>query len=197
MTTTDEIRRKLSMLSDKPRFDFKDTWAAELFDELTPAAVLVPLTPTENGLDVVLTKRSPALNKHPGQVSFPGGRMDEDDRDLVWTALRESHEEIALEPDDVTVYGALLKLPTITGYTVTAYVGEFPQPYELDPNPNEIETLIQAPLMHFAQDDIYRLEYQTWENHEFPMHYFDYEDQVVWGATGFMLYTLLEYLGLR
>ena len=198
MTSTEDIRRRLELLSDKPRLDYKDTFLADMFDELTPAAVLIPLTMREDGqFEVVLTKRSKALKKHSGEISFPGGRMDDDDTDLVYTALRESHEEIALLPSDVNVFGALLKMPTVSGYTVTVYVGEFPQPYKLEPNPDEIETLIQAPLLHFADLEQHRIEERDWNDMKFPIHFFDYDEHLVWGATGFMLYTLLEYLELR
>lgn len=198
MTSVHDIRQKLSKLSDKPKLDFRKTPLAEHFDALTPAAVLIPLTQTgDMRMDVVLTERSKSLNKHAGEISFPGGRQDHDDTDLIHTALRESHEEIALLPSDVEIYGALLRMPTVSGYSVTVYVGEFSQPYELSPNPHEIETLIQAPLLHFAAEGIHRVEDHEWNDMKIPIHFFDYEEHLVWGATGFMLYTLLQYLGLR
>lgn len=196
----DEVRERLERLSlDKSRFEFKsDRWPR--FDggtEFKPAAVLVPFTHTDEGLEIVLTQRSAALRKHAGQVSFPGGKRDPEDESLVDTALRESHEEIALVPSDVHVFGALLSMPTVTGYHVTVYAGEFDWPYELEPNPAEIDTLFKAPLGALADPEIHRIQEHEYEGEVLPVHYFDYGEHLVWGATGFMLDTLLQYLKLR
>lgn len=189
------MRDKLRRLSGEPLFRIREFEALEaLFPQLRPAAVLVPLTEVDGTLDIVLTKRSEELRKHSGEVSFPGGRQDPDDAHLVETALRETYEEIAIRPDDVEVYGALLSMPTVTGYDVTVYVGEFGSPYELVPNPDEIDTIIQAPLTAFLDDANYRTEEREWGGFRFPMHYYDYDGHVVWGATAYMLHTLLEYL---
>ncbi len=196
----DEVRECLNKLAlEKPRFDFKSDRFPR-FDggtEFKPAAVLIPFTETDEGMEIVLTQRSAELRKHAGQVSFPGGKRDPEDASLIETALRESHEEIALVPDDVTVFGALLSMPTVTGYDVTVYAGEFHWPYELEPNPAEIDTLFKAPLAALADPSIHRLEERMYEGETFPIHYFDYGDQLVWGATGFMLDILLQYLNLR
>lgn len=191
----EDVRERLRRLSDEPLFRIREfKGLEELFPELRPAAVLVPLTEVSGELDVVLTKRSEELRKHSGEVSFPGGRQDPEDAHLVQTALRETYEEIAILPEDVFVYGALMTMPTVTGYDVTVYVGEFPQPYELVPNPAEIDTIIQAPLTRLMDDSIYRTEEREWSGFRFPMHYYDYGGHTVWGATAYMLHTLLEYL---
>lgn len=191
----DDIRERLLRLNDEPLKRVREFRALdEMFDNLAPAAVLVPLTELDGRMDVVLTKRSAKLRKHPGQVSFPGGRQDETDVDLAFTALRESHEEIALLPDDVRIYGALMRMPTITGFEVTVYVGEFGQPYELAPNPAEIDAIIQTPLTDFIDDSLYRQEQAEWQGLKFPMHYFDIQGHNVWGATAYMLVELMDFL---
>jgi 8-oxo-dGTP pyrophosphatase MutT (NUDIX family) len=191
----DEIRARLERLSNDPRFHLREFGGLQdLFGDLRPAAVLVPLTERSGQMDVVLTKRAEDLRKHSGEISFPGGRADDDDDDLIQTALRESHEEIALRPDDVHVFGALMQMPTVTGYDVTVFVGEFEQPYDLDPNPFEIDELIEAPLDAFTDESIHRLEKREWNGMEVPIHFYDYQGYNVWGATAFMLNTLLEYL---
>lgn len=160
--------------------------------ELRPAAVLAPITERDGELEVVLTKRSDALRQHSGEVSFPGGRMDDTDDDIVFTALRETHEEIAIRPEDISVFGALMTMPTVTGYDVTMIVGEFESPYELVPNPAEIDTILHTPLALLPE--VHRVEEREWNGYRFPMHYYDVDGHVVWGATAFMLHTLLEYL---
>ena len=194
----DEIRRRLHRLSvEKPRFDYRVGRWMESLGVLKPAGVLIPITQGRHGMEVVLTKRSTNLRNHSGEVSFPGGRADEEDDSLVVTALRESLEEISLNPDDVTVFGALLSMPTVTGYAVTAYVGEFPYPYDLCPNPDEIEEMFTAPLSEIADPSIHRTEKVGWKGLDFDVHYFDYGEHLVWGATGLMLNSLIEYLNLR
>lgn len=191
----DDIREKLRRLSQEPTLRLREfSGIEELFDDLSPAAVLVPLTERNGEMDLILTKRSAELRKHSGEISFPGGRQDDTDRDLIHTALRESHEEIDLSPTDVEIYGALMQMPTVTGYDVSVFVGEFPHPYELLPNPAEIDTIIQAPLQIFLDGAIHRTEEMDWKGHRFPMHYYDYDGHNVWGATAYMLATLLDYL---
>lgn len=197
MSETSDIRKLLRNLTEQPHVDYSDEEIVTHFGDLSPAAVLIALTEGPEGLEVILTKRAQTLREHSGEIAFPGGRQDPGDPDLIHTALRESHEEIALVPSDVSVFGALMRMPTITGYNVTTYVGEFTQPYELQANPGEIETLIQAPLHALSSPDIHRVEDTEWNNRVYPLHFFDYDEHLVWGATGLMLYTLIDYLGLR
>ncbi len=195
----DEIRAKLSDLDNEaPRLDlseFRREWLPDA--DLTDAAVLIPMTQFDGALHLVLTQRAASLRKHSGEMSFPGGRRDPEDTNLIATALRESHEEIALAPQDVEIFGSLMRMPTVTGYEVTVYVGEFPWPYELVANPAEIDELVVAPLQTLADPQIHRKELREWDGKEFPIHFFDYGPTEIWGATGFMLDTFLHYLGLR
>ena len=85
-------------------------------------------------------------------------------------------------------------MPTVTGYDVTTYVGEFPDGTVMTPNPDEIETIIVAPLDDFLDGNIHRVEEREWKGFRFPMHYFDYQGHNIWGATAYMLHALLEHL---
>ena len=193
----DQIRERLAALSDQPQLNFETMRVAESFPNLAEAAVLIPLRPGPNGLEILLTKRSEALRKHAGQISFPGGRRDPEDDSLIRTALRETWEEVGIPQESVTIYGALLHMPTVTGYSITAYVGEFSESTELIANPDEIDELIVAPISEISDRRIHRVEQLQWNNEEFPVHYFDYGRHLVWGATGFMLDEFFRYLGLR
>lgn len=193
----DDIRERLQSLAERPRLDFESMPIAASFKDLKESAVLIPLRPGPDGLEVVLTKRSEQLRKHAGQISFPGGRRDPDDHTLVHTALRETWEEVGIRPDDVAVYGALIRMPTVTGYSITAYVGEFPMGTELLANPDEIDELIVAPLLALADPSIHRVEPLPWNGEVHDVHYFDYGRHLVWGATGFMLHEFFKFLGLR
>lgn len=161
---------------------------------LSPAGVLIPLTEVDGQMEVVFTKRPETMAQHSGEVSFPGGRAEEDDKDLLATALRETREEISLLEEHVHPFGALVQLPTITGYDITAFVGEFLQPYELVPAPDEIDVLFQAPLVELANESNHRVEKKSWSGVEFEIHYYSYEDFTIWGATGHMLHELLRFL---
>ena len=104
----------------------------------TPAAVLVPLINRPDGLTVLFTERSADLPDHPGQISFPGGRIEPEDADAVAAALREAEEEIALPRDRVQPLGRLADYETVTGYRVTPIVGWVEPPIVLKPDPSKL-----------------------------------------------------------
>jgi 8-oxo-dGTP pyrophosphatase MutT (NUDIX family) len=113
----------------------------------TDAAVLVPLYLEDGQLHAVFTKRRDDLRRHPGEISFPGGRFDEGEDDLRATALREAHEEIGLPPDAVEILGALQPTPTIaTGYAVYPFVGLIEPGREWTLSPREVAEVIELPL---------------------------------------------------
>jgi 8-oxo-dGTP pyrophosphatase MutT (NUDIX family) len=161
----------------------------------TEAAVLVPLFgwPEEPG--IVFTERRADLRRHAGEISFPGGRQDESDADLIETALREAEEEIALEPAAVVLSGALPPVSTFaTGYRIHPFVGQIPDPAELDlqPNPEEVETLLAVTL------EVLRRGYamRRLVRRGVPIHTptYEVEGHLIWGATARILGDLLERL---
>ena len=188
------VRRRLGELGETPQVEFGRIPGISR-EGLTEAAVLIALTELDGQLHAVFTKRSDSMREHSGEISFPGGRRERQDEELRHTALREAHEEIDLAEADVNLFGNLVCIPTVTGYVVSAFVGEFEQPYELRPDPGEIDTLFLAPLNALADPDQHRLEERTWQGMSFELHFFDYEGHVIWGATGYMLHLLLDFLG--
>jgi 8-oxo-dGTP pyrophosphatase MutT (NUDIX family) len=111
------------------------------------AAVLVPLFAVDGDLHAVFTKRRDDLRRHPGEVSFPGGRRDPGDADLLATALREAHEEVGLPPEAVDVIGALQPTPTIaTGYAVYPFVGRIGAGFAWKPSETEVAEVIELSL---------------------------------------------------
>lgn len=191
-----EVRRKLCRLTDCPRVDF-GRFDVDEVDELTPAAVLAPLTEIEDRFHLVFTSRPETMPEHSGEVSFPGGRVEQQDDSLMDAALRETEEEIGLARKDVQVFGNLVHMPTVTGYDVTVYVGEFDQSCRLDPNPREIEELFMVPLDELAEPSRHRVEQRSWREQTFELHFYDYDDHIIWGATGYMVYELLRLLELN
>jgi 8-oxo-dGTP pyrophosphatase MutT (NUDIX family) len=158
-----------------------------------PAAVLVPiiLGPKPG---VLLTKRNAHLNKHGGQVSFPGGRIDATDADAEAAALREAQEEIALDPKRVEVLGRMADYITGTGYRITPVLGLLPPVLELRASPHEVDSVFELPIDVLLDPDapkrqrhcvrgIWR-EYWVWPH---PDHY-------IWGATAAILVHLAQKL---
>lgn len=159
-----------------------------------PASVLVPLLMRSAGLQVLLTRRTPHLSAHAGQVAFPGGRSDEHDLDAIATALRETEEEIGLPPDCVEIVGRLDLFNTGTGFAITPIVGLVAVPFPLRPNPSEVAATFEVPL-DFILDPANRQRRTGERNGRLRTYFvFDYGGHEVWGATAAMLVNLTEIL---
>ncbi|MBI5781999.1 MAG: CoA pyrophosphatase [Rhodocyclales bacterium] len=159
-----------------------------------PAAVLAPLVLSPAGPQLLLTRRTAHLAHHPGQISFPGGRMEPGDPGPVEAALRETEEEIGLSPQRVQVLGALPPYVTITGYRITPLVGWVEDPGELRPDPFEVAEVFTVPLSHVLDPRRYvrySLTYGEQRRHYWAVPWRQY---FIWGATAAMLRTFLELL---
>ena len=164
---------------------------------LPPAAVLVPLFEDGDGVHVVLTRRPDSLSKHPGQVAFPGGKMEEGE-DTLTTALREAHEEVGIPPESVEVLGELAEVPT-TAFRMTPWVGRISADVELVPEPGEVARVFTVPLSVLADPARSGLTWKPWSKggRTFQIPYFHYDGEVIWGATGRVLVDLLGVFGVR
>ena len=157
----------------------------------TDAAVLVALYLSDSEPHVVFTKRREDLRRHPGEISFPGGRADPDDADLEATALREAEEEIGLAPSAVEVIGALQPTPTIvTGYAIYPYVGLIDPGMQWTLSPGEV-----AAVLEFSLADL-RAGYgrRRLVRRGVPLRTDTYVvgDDLIWGATARILADLLQ-----
>lgn len=160
----------------------------------TEAAVLAPLYIDEHGeLHAVFTKRRDDLKRHAGEISFPGGRQDDDETDLRLTALREAEEEIGLSRDNVEVVGALPPIGTfVTNYKVHPFVGLIDEGMRFEPNPTEVESVLVASLGDLqAAYDKRRLVRRG-----VPIKTDTYliADKMIWGATARILADLFRHL---
>jgi 8-oxo-dGTP pyrophosphatase MutT (NUDIX family) len=158
------------------------------------SAVLIPLYVQRGEPMVLLTRRSPHMRSHTHEVSFPGGRHDEEDGDLVETALREAHEEVNLEPSAVHIVGELDRFVTGgSGSLVHPYVGMLERPpTNLAPNPAEVEAILHVRLNELLLDEVWREERWSREGGPaMPVTFFELHGDTVWGATGNMLRQLL------
>lgn len=163
---------------------------------LRPAAVLVPLVERAGGMTVLLTQRTAHLVHHPGQISFPGGRLEpEDGGDAVVGALRETTEEIGLDPALVTVLGRLDDYVTGTGFQVVPVVGVVTPPFTLVPDPFEVAEVFEVPLDFVLDVANHTLHRREIEGRPRPFWAMTWEERVIWGATAGILVNLTEILG--
>jgi 8-oxo-dGTP pyrophosphatase MutT (NUDIX family) len=167
---------------------------AKMTGELTPAGVLIALIERHEQLHVLLTERSPELKHHAGQVSFPGGRMEAADRDIAMTALRETHEEVGIAPHQVEIAGFLRTTATVTGYAITPVVGLVAEPVNLSIDPVEVKTAFEVPLAFLLDAANRRHGHRDWQGQRIPMVSFDYDGQLIWGATAGIILELSDLL---
>ena len=196
----------------KERFQNPPQWEPEITDEnrhviaadiiarrqavgkVTRAAVLIPLVLKKDGLWVLLTQRTNHLRDHAGQISFPGGRMDPGDDGPEDTALRESQEEIGLDPSRVEIIGRLPEYLTVSGYSVTPVVGlvEAQAEYVLDPF--EVADVFEVPLEFLLDPANHQV--RLWQSEQGGRRFYSmpYENRFIWGATAGMLRNLYHLL---
>ena len=161
------------------------------------AAVLIPLIAREDGVHVLLTKRTETLRNHSGQVSFPGGARDPGDADIAFTSLREANEETGIPSRKFHVVGYLDRFAVISRYVVTPVVAWLDADYVAQPNPAEVESLFEVPLRHFMDDATYfehAMEFNGHVRHVGEFVPYAGTPYRVWGATAAMLRMLRHIL---
>lgn len=158
-----------------------------LSDAPISAAVLLGLVERSAGLHVILTERAADLADHPGQVSFPGGRIEASDDGPVAAALREAEEEVRLRPDQVSVAGCLPEILTGTGFLITPVVGFVAPEFRAVPDRTEVADVFEVPLEFLLREDSVRTSTRERFGTTLRMYEFDYAGHHVWGATATIL----------
>ena len=188
----------------RQRFARPPQWQPEVRQEprwvdrpVVPAAVLIPLVMREQ-LMVLLTLRTAHLSSHSGQVAFPGGKQDPQDRDAAATALREAHEEVGLQPAHVEVLGSLPVYATGTAYAITPVVGLVQAHAPLQANPGEVADVFEVPLQFLldpANHQRHRWQWQGEQREWFSMPFDDLgRERYIWGATAGMLRNFYRFM---
>jgi 8-oxo-dGTP pyrophosphatase MutT (NUDIX family) len=174
------------------------SWPHGMLDKiaatLKPAGVLIPVRQHDAGLAVLLTQRSADLKHHAGQVSFPGGRMEESDVDIEVTALRETREEIGIHEEQVSIIGYLETMPTVTGYAVTPVVGLVDGAVQPNIDTTEVEYVFEVPLEFLLEPENHRMVSREWQGLSVSMVEFHYEGQRIWGATAQILLRFINLI---
>jgi 8-oxo-dGTP pyrophosphatase MutT (NUDIX family) len=163
-------------------------------DRLTPAAVLVPLVDHPTGLTVLLTQRASHLKDHPGQISFPGGRLEAVDAGPWQAALREAEEEIGLPPQHASLVGYLSDHLVLTGFRITPVVAFVRPGFVLALDRTEVDEAFEVPL-EFVLDPANRVaQERVYAGQSFRTYDIPFQGRHIWGATAAMLLSLAERL---
>jgi 8-oxo-dGTP pyrophosphatase MutT (NUDIX family) len=163
-------------------------------DQIRPAAVLVPIISREGRLTVLFTRRTAHLNDHAGQISFPGGRAEQEDMSSAHTALREAGEEIGLAPGRVEVLGELHQYITVTGYRVTPVVGLVTPPLDLKVDDFEVAEVFEVPLEFLLDPGNHQRNCVVHDGRVRHYYAFPYGHHYIWGATAGMLMNFCAFL---
>lgn len=158
--------------------------------KLKPAAVLALLTPRTGGLNILFTRRADHLQAHAGQVSFPGGRQMAGRESLADCALRETQEEVGLDPAAIRLLGCWESYETVTGYEVTPFAGVIAPGFSLKPDPGEVAEVFEAPFDFLMDPDNHRLEEREFRGMLRRFYAMPYQGRYIWGATAGMLRAL-------
>jgi 8-oxo-dGTP pyrophosphatase MutT (NUDIX family) len=161
----------------------------------TPAAVLVPVVDRPQPT-VILTERPKTMRKHPGQISFPGGRIEAGDDGPVAAALREAEEEIALPRSAVDVIGTADRYLTVTGFEVTPVLAVVPPDLPLTAQPGEVASMFEAPLGFLLDPRRQQVRTVEWRGRERSYYEIEWEGHRIWGATAAMIVNLSRRLEL-
>lgn len=186
----DDIRRLCTRLDD-----FSRLYPARSAPESAiAAAVLVLMRVCEDGLHVLLTRRTEHLRHHAGQISFPGGRREEQDASPVQTALREAQEEVGIVPSDLEVLGCLPDFLVPSGFLITPVLALLEQPLDLQLDDFEVAEAFEVPLAHLMQRKRYQQHRIQWQDSVRHIHAVAHQGRFVWGATAGILLVLEDFL---
>lgn len=164
-------------------------------ETLRPAAVLVPLVDHRDGAGLLLTQRPRHLKAHPGQISFPGGRVEDSDTGPIDAALREAEEEVGLDRRHVEVVGLLDPYETGTGFLIQPVVGVVTPGFRLTLDPGEVDEAFEVPLGFILDPANLDRRGVIWRGALRHYYVFPYQHRYIWGATAGMLVNLTRRLG--
>ncbi len=192
----EKLRRVTAMAQDNGSSDF-DLNLAILRQPLKnrvlrPASVLIPLITRNSGVQVILTRRSGNLLHHPGQVAFPGGKVDAGDASAKDAALREAEEEIGLPRRNVEIIGAIAHHETISNFSVVPFLGRVIKDFTPIPEPGEVAEVFEVPLWFLLNPENYQTQSRDWMGQKGSYLAIPYGPHFIWGATARMLKGLAD-----
>ncbi|MDA8080194.1 MAG: CoA pyrophosphatase [Actinomycetota bacterium] len=162
--------------------------------ELRPnASILIPIFDQDGMANMILTRRSSSLRTHAGEVAFPGGKVEEGET-IEQAAVREAYEEIGLDPAGIKIEGRLVSSSTMSSFmSLVAVVATLPKPVSYRLNSSEVERVFSFPISYLFQDGVHSVElWPLSDEGQFEMHFFDFGDDLVWGATARIIYEFMR-----
>ncbi len=157
-----------------------------------PSAVLIGLFQSNDGVEVILTRRSHQLTNHRGEISFPGGRLDEGET-VSAAALRETHEEIGINPSEAKVIAELSAMSTVVSNShIVPVVARFEKRPKIQPMNSEVDLVFTVPLSELTRSDTYSQEHWKFPDREIQISFFYLDDETIWGATARMLLQVMN-----
>ena len=158
------------------------------------ASVLIPILTFKKDLEILLTKRSNNLKNHPGQIAFPGGKKDQIDSSPIETALRETQEEVGLNPKDVEIIASLPSHKTATGFVIKPYLGLINQPFSETLRQGEVDEIFTVPYEYILNEKNFSIQTRKWNGSQRSYYVVPYGPYYVWGATARILLNLSRAL---
>ncbi|MUK60920.1 CoA pyrophosphatase [Aliivibrio fischeri] len=154
------------------------------------AAVLVPIVKRETGFNLILTQRAPHLRHHPSQISFPGGKVEPGDLSLIHTAIRETNEEIGINPAHIKPLVKLNTIPTISGYKVTPIVALIDENYTTAIDYGEVSSTFEAPINHLINPKNTYNHHVFNKNHTYNLIFIPFDKKLIWGVTAEIIHAM-------
>ena len=181
------IERIKRIIAETPRSCIDDP-------SLTPAGVMALIFRKNGEYCILLQKRSSRVDSHKGEISFPGGKMDPEDETMLDTALRETQEEMGIDPQDVEVLGALDQTATTTGFLTSPFAGAIPYPYDFNPSEDEVAEVLEVPVSSLMDSANRRDEIRVADGDLEYAPAFAYDGHIIFGATARILHRFLQLL---
>ena len=158
------------------------------------ASVLIPILTFKKDLEILLTKRSNNLKNHPGQIAFPGGKKDQSDSSPIETALRETQEEVGLNPKNVEIIASLPSHKTATGFVIKPYLGLINQPFSEILRQGEVDEVFTVPYEYILNEKNFSIQTRKWNGSQRSYYVVPYGPYYIWGATARILLNLSRAL---
>lgn len=158
------------------------------------ASVLIPILTFKKDLEILLTKRSNSLKNHPGQIAFPGGKKDQIDSSPIETALRETQEEVGLNPKNVEIIASLPSHKTATGFVIKPYLGLVNQPFSETLRQGEVDEIFTVPYEYILNEKNFSIKTRKWNGLQRSYYVVPYGPYYIWGATARILLNLSRAL---
>lgn len=171
-----------------------DYLSPEQIDVIQPAAVLIGLIERSAGPTALLTQRPDTMAKHPGQVAFPGGKLDPQDADEIEAALREAHEEVGADPDSVEPIARAQPYLTGTGFRIVPVLARLPADFEPVPCPTEVAAVFEVPLARLLDPSAYSQQSARWQGKTRTYFEMRHDGFRIWGVTAGIIRALYQEL---